>query len=425
MERKMNTDERISISIEIPDSKENAFLKLEIDDPYVYVENRINGEITEKLKFNSQNIVVDLHHNPDMVAMNNILVYKFDSPDQVLGEITFAIQSETFLKSQYNFDVKNGYISLDRCTFRLPTPKEYIGNRADEVLITSKNRDKIEQLFENVLPGKLDKLKSEIGVLEKAEFITQFLYEIMDDFGPSDLIDGKNLGLYEKLRVIRDRRGSLLCQSLRDLFIEVYRLFDTSIELRKCNVFRYFPEIKNLMINSHSLLELKISNKWVAFDPTYRVFFSCISGEFLSVEDIYYARISGKLDSKKVHHIKTRREKSVDFDPENNPFDPDNYNYFSTYNFIEYTNLNFIDYAALLKESERCIEEGDIIRASELISTVLLHDPDDINMLNNSAVVAILLDESEEAKSILNKILDLDPGNEVAIENLKYINGSS
>ncbi len=72
---------------------------------------------------------------------------------------------------------------------------------------------------------------------------------------------------------------------------------------------------------------------------------------------------------------------------------------------------------SLLVKSEEYIEKRDIEPARELVNIILKQDSNNIQALNDLAVIEILEENYITAKQILNKILAEDPQNETAIKN--------
>ena len=416
----------IRIGVKVGEKKNEVTLSLSIPGQPVKVIKEINGEFTEERTCDSQNINFEITGSSDGVLGNTFKVYGISGDSDLLGEITLAYVSESFLRKSNQYELKHGYMYITRCTFILQHPEDNIIAKPDDIVVIGKNRQEIIEMISHHLPAKTGLFNQPGKFLEKAEVITEFLYEIMDDFGLSNSIDGQDLSLIEKLKILKEKKGKVLCQGLRDIFIELFLFLDDNVKLRKCHVFRYFPEIENVMLNSHALLEINISNEWVAYDPTLRVYFSDKAGKLLSVVDIWDLKCQNNLDSIVVNHINTRKPKSDDFELEKDPFDPYNYNYFSTFGVLEFIGLQVYDYYIELEKSEKLIQENELEEAEIIINTVLLANKNDIEMLNNLAVIKILsekLNSVGEALTIIEKILQLDPTNEIALENLRYIRG--
>ncbi len=419
----MDKQQLINISIEIPDVKDHVILRLETINKEVSIVTTVDGIPDKEFKSGSNELKVELKGTPDKEILNSISIYEAENDERVfIGQVEFIKQSEEYLKSRFNFSMKNGYLVLNRCTFNLSQPPDPFDNSEESIMIAGEQeKERIMELFEKIDPEYSKLFGETIHPLTKADIITKYIWRIFSDSGPSDLIDGKKLGLFERLNIIHTEGGTVQCSGTRDLFIELFSLFEPEVKSRKCDVFRYYPPIKNLVVNSHSLLELFIDEKWVAYDPFVRVYFTNKQDDLLSIEQIFKARKDNTLKDIEVTHIETVVEKRQDFNPENNPFDPYGYNYFSTFGYIKYTRLNLILYEELLANTENCIEEGNYNDASANISFVLDRNERDLNMLNDLSVILILSNNLDEAVLKLNYILTIDPENETAKENLKYI----
>lgn len=77
----------------------------------------------------------------------------------------------------------------------------------------------------------------------------------------------------------------------------------------------------------------------------------------------------------------------------------------------------------LIYKSEAAIEKNNLSLAKNLLNTVLKLDSNNLDALNNLAVVKTMEDQYAEAVNMLKKVISIDPGNEVAIENLLILKG--
>jgi glycosyltransferase involved in cell wall biosynthesis/MoaA/NifB/PqqE/SkfB family radical SAM enzyme len=75
----------------------------------------------------------------------------------------------------------------------------------------------------------------------------------------------------------------------------------------------------------------------------------------------------------------------------------------------------------LLFKAEALIEEDQYEDAQEILEMILHKKPANIDALNDLVVVYILKQEFQNALSTINSLLKIDPRNEVALENLKYL----
>jgi len=71
--------------------------------------------------------------------------------------------------------------------------------------------------------------------------------------------------------------------------------------------------------------------------------------------------------------------------------------------------------------AEQFINADNLVDASKLLNKILEYDPHNIEALNDIVVVKILQKKNDEAKDLLSRVLSLDPENEIAIENFKYL----
>ncbi|KAB2846500.1 MAG: tetratricopeptide repeat protein [Melioribacteraceae bacterium] len=74
-----------------------------------------------------------------------------------------------------------------------------------------------------------------------------------------------------------------------------------------------------------------------------------------------------------------------------------------------------------INEIENAIETGNYTEAIQLLQEVINNNPSDTEALNNLAVVLSILGEKDSAVRALNLVLQVDPQNEVALDNLKAL----
>jgi len=75
-----------------------------------------------------------------------------------------------------------------------------------------------------------------------------------------------------------------------------------------------------------------------------------------------------------------------------------------------------------IKKAEELIGADHLDDAKEILETILLAEPNNIDSLIDLAVIEIIKNNFEDAKKKLNIVLNLDPGNPIATENLIYLN---
>lgn len=72
--------------------------------------------------------------------------------------------------------------------------------------------------------------------------------------------------------------------------------------------------------------------------------------------------------------------------------------------------------------AEELIEKDQIEDARKILLNVLEIQPNNLDALNNLGVISVLKDNIDEAKNYINRVLEIEPTNEVAFENLNYLN---
>jgi len=74
-----------------------------------------------------------------------------------------------------------------------------------------------------------------------------------------------------------------------------------------------------------------------------------------------------------------------------------------------------------LIKAEKLIEDGDLLKAKELLEYLKIKN-ENVNVLIDLSVVNIMLHKYDEAVADLKKALQLEPWNDIVIENLAYLN---
>ncbi|MCZ7603308.1 MAG: glycosyltransferase [Melioribacteraceae bacterium] len=74
-----------------------------------------------------------------------------------------------------------------------------------------------------------------------------------------------------------------------------------------------------------------------------------------------------------------------------------------------------------LEEAEELINNSDLDGALEILNKLLRQSPSSTEVLNDLAVVKIMQNQIEDALGFISRVIELDPQNEIALENLKYI----
>ncbi|MDP4195509.1 MAG: glycosyltransferase [Bacteroidota bacterium] len=91
------------------------------------------------------------------------------------------------------------------------------------------------------------------------------------------------------------------------------------------------------------------------------------------------------------------------------------------YSFTDCKSEELGDIEHLILKSQEMIENGNNIKAIETLEKLLLHHPKDIKILTNLAVANYLLNENNVAIKYLARVLEIDPKNKIANENLAMI----
>lgn len=83
--------------------------------------------------------------------------------------------------------------------------------------------------------------------------------------------------------------------------------------------------------------------------------------------------------------------------------------------------LSSVETSPTLQDAEELINKSDLVGAEKILMHLLGKNNQAIDVLNDLAVIKIMQNNLEEALNYINKVIQIDPQNEIAIENLKYI----
>ncbi|PJA97376.1 MAG: hypothetical protein CO129_01575, partial [Ignavibacteriales bacterium CG_4_9_14_3_um_filter_34_10] len=81
-----------------------------------------------------------------------------------------------------------------------------------------------------------------------------------------------------------------------------------------------------------------------------------------------------------------------------------------------------INYKDLIEQAERLIENEHVDEAEQVLTELLKSNPFNTEALNNLAVIFIMKKENDRAVNVFERIFRIDPENEIAKENLIYLN---
>ncbi len=73
------------------------------------------------------------------------------------------------------------------------------------------------------------------------------------------------------------------------------------------------------------------------------------------------------------------------------------------------------------KQAKQALQRGDVQKTKELLTEVLHQSPYNVKALNNFAVARMMERDWKSAQEILQKVLQIDPANQIARENAKYL----
>ncbi|MDA0196920.1 MAG: hypothetical protein O2887_18050 [Bacteroidetes bacterium] len=281
----------------------------------------VEGVPTMSYSFEEKTLSFPLIGSPNKRIINEINIKKITQSDSSnFHTLQLARETPGFLKKQYGFTHENGYIVIERNTF-LQKPVEVNFSVSYSPFLSLDTESDKKNVLEMLSEYRFDALhvlqaspNETNTVLSKAELITQFLWNLYDFTGPSDKIES-SMGTYQILQSIQSDRGSVQCAGTRDLFISIAEISKSGLDIRMVDASRYYPFIDNVVVNGHSILEIKTEKGWFLFDPFVRVFFRNMQGnELVSAADLKNSLESKSLDQIEPFHVTTKHARRNDFD---------------------------------------------------------------------------------------------------------------
>lgn len=330
--------------------------KKQIEIIYTGVNNVVIAEIIvdknppKQIKFKNYKVNIPIEGSNTKRIINEVKLK--NKQNEIIGLIQFARETAQFLKKEYDFESKYGYIIIERNTFDFNLLEE--NSKKNEKVYIYDSEDEKEKIKE-----EFSKFISKIDIKENSEFLkkellssivlTKYIWNNFSKTGPSNSIKS-NMSIYEILQILQQKNGKLQCSGTRDLFIKLSNILSNDLKIRKVEAFRYYPVIKNIVVNGHSILEIKLNDEWVLFDPFVRVFFeSKKTHSLLSAVDIQVLLQKKELDYIRPIYIETTHANRNDFEVTSKPHDSYNWNYFTHFNYLIYKELEFDSESVLRK----------------------------------------------------------------------------
>lgn len=324
------------VAIKVEDDRENITFKL------TEVESR--SDITAVINVNGKVQRVKLIegelnlHLSEYKKNRSIYEVTFVDKEDTIGTISFARESPEYLKIEYGFSHPSGYIVIEKNTFKLKRRENTYADMgySFDMKFDDEAKDGLTTMMDEFDSGIVEALQSaQNDELSKSISITKFLWRLYNTTGPSDIIKS-HMNTLQVLDAIKKKGGSVQCTGTRDLFIGIAEISGSGLEIRRVDAFRYWPKIENIVVNGHSVVEIKQGDDWFLFDPFVRVYFRDASGKLLSADDINDHLFSKTLPLIQAVHIPTEHPKRRDFEPASDPYDPNEWNYFTHFNFLKY-----------------------------------------------------------------------------------------
>jgi len=133
-----------------------------------------------------------------------------------------------------------------------------------------------------------------------------------------------------------------------------------------------------------------------------------------------------------VHILENKNEFALDLidivlfiDPENE-IAKGNYDYVmenqqQNNDTMEEDTVQFDENKNKIKKAEKLIENNQMEDARVILNELIENDNSNINALNDLAIIFILTDKLEKAMNMINRVLEIEPKNKIALENYQYI----
>ncbi len=258
----------------------------------------------------------------------------------LIGEIGLMAVSSKFYCDRFHSYMPN-YVVYTRTTL----PFYHPGQNSYQIVNTPNYSQEIKDFVREELvefdPDSVEILNAPNtydSIIKKGELFIKYFWAL-DPPIRTDNNPPKNIE--EQIKRLKSGDYGVLCAGMRDFLFEMAVASDSGLRVRTTGSYRfYYPLHSNIVVNSHALLEFNLDGKWWFFDMMHKAYFVWPDGSPMSVEDIAHLREECRLEEVIPIHIPTAAEPSQMFNPERNPFDPFNNNYFCHFNYFEFIEYN-------------------------------------------------------------------------------------
>ena len=204
----------------------------------------------ENLKFNKGKITIPLKNEP-INGEYSILIFAGSE------YLELVRQSQSWLKTTFNFDRPGGYTILGR--------RSLLTKDSEQAMLST--------LVFFKRPENLNFKPAHVSSYDEINYATGLLRSLWSkpiQQGPTSQSYAQFLEqtFEEKMRRVETGEFAVMCQGFRDLFLHASSASDL-FRVRPVEAYNYSPQIPDLITYGHSTAEVFVSslNKWVLFDP--------------------------------------------------------------------------------------------------------------------------------------------------------------
>lgn len=315
-------------------TNDKRIINIQFDKKNLYAQSSNSDDV-----YSTSNgiLSIPVEFSPTEVLINSFYVFENNNNgSSYLGDIEFNCTSHEFYLSEHGGNIPS-YITVGRCSFGLPEATDTFAVMAKTKI---SNLDR-QQLWNEIVAYRKDATEvfsrghSTEDIAERCELITQFIWSLDPPVYSSTA--HVNLGLMDRICGLRANKFGMLCQSFRDLFVDIASVLMPDVPIRHVDAFRwYYPNFKNIIVHSHALLEVGCGGKWWLIDPTFRFYLITTSGNPVNANGVRFLRENNRLDELTVVHIPTIKPQSNFFDDPEYAYDIFNANFWCHFKWMNY-----------------------------------------------------------------------------------------
>lgn len=218
---------------------------------------------------------------------------------RIVGYIEILRQSEKDLEEIYQFSKPNGYYVLSRTSLKLPRETEKFKNYhlsvADKI-----NLPNLDKYYPNSTEYP--------PTIRESVALIKFIWDKPLKLGPTNNREPEKLDALTKLELLKKGQWAAQCADIREIFAEQAIASPKILDIRKVDLYQYYPPYPDLITNSHAATEIYSPKlkKWIFVDPYFASIFK-LNGELLNAEELKNLSYQERAELEVINFVERRR----------------------------------------------------------------------------------------------------------------------